>query len=96
MFNDSGLKDDLRSKTWAECAMTTTYLSNVIAIKSGNKFPYELLFRLKAKLHSCLKTFGITTKDEIQGKLRNRGSTFMFVGYTDNHSRDLFRMNLVE
>jgi hypothetical protein len=96
MLNGSGFKDELRNKIWAECAMTTTSLSNVIDTKSGNKCPYELLFGCKPKLNSSLMTFGdigvVTTKDKIQGKLRNRGSTCMFVGNTDNHSRDVIRM----
>ena len=65
MLNGAGLKDELRSKIWAECAMTTTYLSNFIARKSENKCPQELL-------NSTLKAFGeigvVTTKDKIQGK----------------------------
>jgi hypothetical protein len=29
MLNSSGVKDQLRSGVWAECAMTVTFLSNV-------------------------------------------------------------------
>jgi hypothetical protein len=95
-LNGAGLKDKIRSKIWAEFVVTTTYLSNLISTKSGNKCPYELLFGCKPKLNLSLKSFGeigvVTTKDKFQVKLRNRGSTCMFVGYTDNHSRDVFRM----
>jgi hypothetical protein len=38
----------------------------------------------------------VTTKDKIQSKLTNRGNTCMFVGYTENHSRDVFRMLKLE
>ena len=96
MLNGAGLKDELRSKIWAECVMTTTYLSNIIATKSENKCPFELLFGCKPKLNSTLKIFGeigvVTTKDKIQGKLKNRGTPCMFVGYTENHSSDVYRM----
>ena len=96
MLNGAGLKDELRTKIWAECAMTTTYLSNIIATKSESKCPYELLFGCKPRLNSNLKAFGeigvVTTKDKIQGKLKNRGTPCMFVGYTENHSRDVYRM----
>ena len=96
MLNGAGLKDELRTKIWAECAMTTTYLSNIIATKSESKCPYELLFGCKPRLNSTLKAFGeigvVTTKDKIQGKLKNRGTPCMFVGYTENHSRDVYRM----
>jgi hypothetical protein len=88
------LKDPLRTKIWAECAMTKIYFSKFIATKSENKCSYAL-FGCKPKLNSILKTFGeiggVTTKDKFQGKLRNCGSTCMFVDYTDNHSRDVLR-----
>ena len=42
MLNGSGLRDELRNKTWAECAMITTYLSNIMATKSENKCLYVL------------------------------------------------------
>jgi hypothetical protein len=34
----------------------------------------------------------VTTKEKIQAKLRNQGTTCMFVGYTEHHSRDVYRM----
>jgi hypothetical protein len=89
------LNDELISKIWGEYAMTTTYSSNVITPKSGNKCPFELLFFCKPKVNLRLRTFGeivvVTTNDKIQGKLRKRGSAYMFVGYTNIHSRDVFR-----
>jgi hypothetical protein len=34
----------------------------------------------------------VTTKERKQAKLSNRGTTCMFVGYTEHHSRDVYRM----
>jgi hypothetical protein len=34
----------------------------------------------------------VTTKSEIQGKLKNRGTTCMFMGYSVDHSNDVYRM----
>jgi hypothetical protein len=34
----------------------------------------------------------VTTKDEIQAKLKSRGSTFMFVGYSFDHANDVYRI----
>jgi hypothetical protein len=34
----------------------------------------------------------VTTKDKIQAKLTNRGTTCMFAEYTEYHSRDVYRM----
>ena len=38
----------------------------------------------------------VTTKAEIQGKLTNRGTTCMFLGYSVDHSNNLFRMLSLE
>ena len=96
MLNCAGLKDHLRNGVWAECAMTVTFLSNIISIKSDEKCPYQLLFGAKPKLPSALKAFGeigvVTTKDDIQGKLKNRGTYCMLVGYSVNHASDVYRM----
>ena len=96
MLNGAGLKGDLRNKIWAECAMTTTYLSNVLSTKSNFKSPFESLFGAKPILHDNLKIFGevgvVTTKDKIQAKLTNRGTPCIFVGYAENHSKDVYRM----
>jgi hypothetical protein len=76
--------------------MNVTYLSNIISTKSSLKSPYELLYDEKPTLHNNLKIFDkvgvVTTKDKIQAMLSNRGTTCMFVGYTEHHSRDVYRM----
>ena len=96
MLNGAGLKGDLRNKIWAECVMTTTYLSNVIATRSNMRSSFELLYHTKPILPEELKIFGevgvVTTKDKIQAKLANRGTPCIFVGYTENHSKDVYRM----
>jgi hypothetical protein len=93
MLNGAGLEGELRDKTWAECVMNVTYLSNIMSTKSIFKSPFELLYGEKPKLHDNLKMFGevgvVTTKEKIQAKLSNRGTTCMFVGYAEHHSRDV-------
>jgi hypothetical protein len=43
-----------------------------------------------------LRSFGeigvVTTKDNIQSKLKNRGTPSMFVGYSVHHANDVYRM----
>jgi hypothetical protein len=94
------VENELRNKIWAESAMTVTYLSSVMSTKHEVKSPYELLYGTKPVLNSRLKMFGevgvVTTKDKIQAKLTNRGTTCIFVGYTKNHSKDVFRMLKLE
>jgi hypothetical protein len=96
VLNGAGLKDDLRSGVWAECAMTVTFLSNVTSVKNQEICPHQLLFGCKPKLPASLRSLGeiriVTTKDKIQGKLKNRGTPCMFVGYSAHHAHDVYRM----
>ena len=81
---------------WAECARKVTFLSNITAVKSKDVCPYQLLFGSKPRLPKSLRSFGeigvVTTKSNIQGKLRNRGTVCMFVGYSVDHAHDVYRM----
>jgi predicted transcriptional regulator len=76
--------------------MNVTHLSNIMSTKSSFKSPFALLYGEKPKLHDNLKMFGevgvITTKERMQAKLSNRGTACMFVGYTEHHSRDVYRI----
>jgi hypothetical protein len=96
MLNGDNLVGELRDKIWAEYVMNVTYSSRVILTKSILKSPFELLYGEKPSLYNNFKIFGevgvVTTKDKIQAKLSNRGTTCMFVGYTDHHSRDVYIM----
>jgi len=96
MLNDAGLEEEIRSGVWSECANTVTFLSNITSLKGQDKCPYQLLFGSTPKLPPNLKPFGemgvVATKSDLQGKLTNRGTTCMFVGYSVNHSNDVYRM----
>jgi hypothetical protein len=96
ILNGADLEGELRDKIWVECVMNVTCLSNIILTKSNLKSPFEFLYGEEPTLHNHLKIFDevgvVTTKDKIQAKLRNRGTTCMFVGYTEHHSRDVYRM----
>jgi hypothetical protein len=64
--------------------------------KSNIKSPFELLYGEKPTFHDNCKVFSevgvVTTKDKIQAKSTNQGTTCIFVGYTEHHSRDAYRM----
>jgi hypothetical protein len=100
MLKSSGLKDQLKSGVWAECALTDTFLSNTTSIKNQEICPYQLLYGCKPRLPASLRSFGeigiVTTKDKIQGKLNNRGTPCMFVGYSLHHAQDVYRMLNIE
>jgi hypothetical protein len=96
MLNGAGLEGELRDKIWVECVMSVTYLPNIMSTKSSFESPFELLHDEKPKLHDNLKMFGevgvATTKERTQAELSNQGTTCMFVGYTEHHSRGVYRM----
>jgi hypothetical protein len=100
MLNSAGLKDHLRSGVWAEYAMTVTYLSNITSIKEKMICPYQVLFGNKPRLPESLRSFGgisvVTTKNDIQGKLTNRGTPCMFMGYSINYAHDVYSMLNIE
>jgi hypothetical protein len=100
LLNSAGLKDHLRSGVWAECAMTVTYLSNNTSIKEKMICPYQLLFGNEPRLPESLRSFVeigfVTTKNDIQGKLSNRGTPCMFMGYSIKHAHDVYRMSNIE
>jgi hypothetical protein len=92
MLNHAGCENGERSGIWAECARTITFLSNITVNKTKEKGPYQLLFGSKPKLPSRFRIFGeigvVTTKDNVQGKLKNRGTACIFVGYSVDHAND--------
>jgi Reverse transcriptase (RNA-dependent DNA polymerase) len=96
ILNNAGLEEWIRSGVWAECERNKTFLSNKTALKSREMCPDQLMFGSKPKLPSSLKIFGemsvVTTKDEIQSKLKNRVMTYMFVGYSVDHANDVYWM----
>jgi hypothetical protein len=90
MLNNAGLENSERSGT----ARTTTFMPNITEIKGKDKCPYQLLFGSKHKLPTKLKMLGemdtATTKADIQGKLKNQRITCIFVGYSVDHSNDVY------
>jgi hypothetical protein len=63
---------------------TVTFLSNITFIKARPKLP------------ESLRSFGeigvVTTENDIQGKLSNRGRPCMFMGYSINRAHDVYRI----
>jgi hypothetical protein len=99
VLNNAGLKNGVRSGVWAECARTVPLLSNITAIKVQvqEKCSFQLLlYGWKPKVAPSLRVFGemgvVTKKNNIQGKFKNRGTICMFMGYSVDHSNDVYRM----
>jgi hypothetical protein len=96
LLNCAELKDTLRSGVWAECARTVTFLSIITTAKNKEVCPHQLMFGSIPKLPESLRSFGeigvVSTKNDIQGKLPNRGTFCMVVGYSIDHANVVYRM----
>jgi hypothetical protein len=94
-LNNGGHEDSVISGVWAHSAKTKTFLHNITSNKAKDKFHFQIMFGRKPKLPTNLIIFGetgvVTTKDDIQGKLKNRGSTCMFAGYSVDYENDAYR-----
>ena len=95
MLSDANLKGKLRNKLWAECANYNTNVENLLASTRTNVIPPWVNQTIFKKRLQNLKIFGTTaiikTANDIQGKIMNRGTKMMFVGYADNHSTEVYR-----
>ena len=71
MLNGAGLRDEVRSGIWAECASTATFYSNVLRTNRRSKYPQELMFGKKSHCVNNLRLLGemgaVTPKDKLQG-----------------------------
>jgi hypothetical protein len=77
-INFAGSKDYLRSGVRGEYTRTVTFLSNTTAIRTKDMCHYNLIFGSKPKLTEKIKSFEeiniVTTRSNIQGKLKNCGT----------------------
>jgi hypothetical protein len=97
MLNRAKLSQSKRNELWAEAANTATMLDN-ITVSTNEKSSYQKFYNKDPKWMRNLKRFGeigIVTDHEhkkIRGKLDDRGFPCMFVGYSDNHTSNVYRM----
>jgi hypothetical protein len=96
MLNGAGPKDEIRSGIGVECASPATFYSNILLTNGSSKSPQELRFEKKSHCVNNLSLFGemgvVTTKDKIQGKLKDRVTVCMFVGYPPSHACNVYKI----
>jgi hypothetical protein len=96
MLNGVGLHEKIISGIWAEFSSIATFYSNILAKRVTKRSPKELLFGKEAHCDNNLKIFSemgiMTEKKKFQGKFKNRGTVWMYVGYRPNHPYDVYRM----
>ena len=97
MLIQAGIESKYKGEFWCEVISTATKLDNIMVRPERTKPPHTLFFGEDAKYTRSLRTFGemaviaIHEGKKMRSKLDDRGKTCMFVGYADDHTKDVYR-----
>ena len=94
MLIQAGIESKYKGEFWCEVISTATKLDNIMVQPERTKPPHTLFYGEDAKYTRSLRTFGEMAVIAIhEGKkiLDDRGKTCMFVGYADDHTKDVYR-----
>ena len=95
MLIQAGIDSKGKGEFWCEVISTATKLDNIMVRPERTKPPHTLFYGKDAKYMTCMRTFGaviaIHEGKKMRCKLDHRGKTCMFVGYANDHSRDVYR-----
>ena len=97
MLIQAGIDSKGKGEFWCEVISTATKLDNIMVRPERTKPPHTLFYGKDAKYMKYMRTFGETAVitihqgKKMRSKLDDRGRTSMFVGYADDHSRDVYR-----
>ena len=98
MLIQAGIESKYKGEFWCEVISTATKLDNIMVMPETTKPPHTLFYGEDAKYTRSLRTFGemaVNSMHEgkkMRSKLDDRGKTFMFVGYADDHTKDVYRL----
>ena len=97
MLFQVGIDSKGKGQFWFEVIFTATKLDNIMVGPERTTPPCTLFYGKDAKYMRCMRPFGemaviaIHEGKTMRSKLDDRGKTCMFVGYADDHSRDVYR-----
>ena len=97
MLIQAGLEPKHKGEVWCEVISTATKLDNIMVRPERTKPPHTLFYGEDAKYAKSLRTFGemaviaIHEGKKMRSKLDDRGKTCMFVGYAEDHTKDVYR-----
>ena len=97
MLIQAGLEPKYKGELWCEVISTATKLDNIMVRPERTKPPHTLFYGEDAKYAKSLRTFGkmaviaIHEGKKMRSKLDDRGKTCMFVGYAEDHTKDVYR-----
>ena len=97
MLIQAGTESKYKGEFWCEVIPTATKLDNIMVRPQRTKPPHTLFYGKDAKYTRSLRTFGemaviaIYEGKKMRSKLDDRAKTCMFVGYADDHTKDVYR-----
>ena len=97
MLIQGGIESKYKEEFRCEVISTATKLDNIMVRPGRTKRPRTLFYGKDEKYTRSLKTFremaviAIHEGKKMRSKLDDRGKTCMFVGYADDHSKDVSR-----
>ena len=97
MLIQAGIESKYKGEFWCEVISTATKLDNIMVRPERTKPPHTLFYGKDAKYTRSLRTFGemeviaIHEGKKMRSKLDDRGKTCMFVGYAEDHAKDVYR-----
>ena len=96
MFLECKFKESTKYQLIGEASRTVTMLNNIMTLQVNQKSPHAKLFGSKPKYAKALRRIGelgvVWSGKGIKGKMSDRGTTHLFVGYCDNHAENIYRM----
>ena len=100
MLNSARLSTCLRHGLWAQCAKLATQLENIIVTTPNDQSACEKVFGTNPAWINHMHIFGevamVAYRNKIKGKLADRGLPVLFIGYSENHSPDVYQFYKLE
>ena len=97
MLIQAGIDSKGKEEFWCEVISTATMLDNIMVRPERAKPPHTLFYGKDTKYMKYMRTIGemavvaIHEGKKMRSKLDNRGKTYMFVGYAEDHAGDVYR-----
>ena len=96
MLIQAGIDSKGKGEFCCEVISTGTRLDNIMVRPERTKPPHTLFYGKDAKYMKYMRTFGemavtIHEGKKMRSKLDDRQKSCIFVGYADDHSRDMYR-----
>jgi len=99
MMNGANLQGEMRGNLWAETVRTSTMIDTVLT-PSNEKSSYEKFHKMKPTFMNKPRIFGeigiLKKNKKIFSKLENKGTSCMFVGYSEDHPADTYRLYILD